>query len=118
MAGRIVATQTISEVVHEETGLEKIYLDPEVINSLQRRLGCIEGHTRSIRRMLGEKQDCRKLLIQTLAVKAALNQVSIIVLEGHVEICLIEYMAGGAGIQALDRLKNALDLVLQKSQEK
>lgn len=114
-ANRMVATQTVSTWVNQETGLEEIYLDPELVKSLQRRLGYLEGHTRSIRRMLDDKQDCWKLLIQTLAVKAALNQVIIKVLEGHMEICLIEYIAEGEGVQALDRLKNALDLVLKKS---
>ncbi len=90
------------------------YLDPELVDKLQARLSRIEGHIRGVKRMLDDKDDCESILIQTSAIKAALNQVIIKLLEGHMETCITECVAAG-DVEALDRLKKALALVLKKT---
>ncbi len=89
------------------------YLDPELVDKLQARLSRIEGHIRGVKRMLDDKEDCESILIQTSAIKAALNQVIIKLLEGHMETCITECVAAN-DVEALDRLKKALALVLKK----
>jgi DNA-binding FrmR family transcriptional regulator len=93
----------------------KVYLTPEMEKNLDARLARIEGHVRSIRRMLAEHQDCDSLLIQMAAVKAAMNQAIIKLLEGHIETCVSECVATEEGIQALDGLKRALGIVLKST---
>ncbi len=88
------------------------YLTPELVEELQKRLGRIEGHVRGIQRMLREQEDCDSILVQLSAIKAALNQVTIKVLEGHMETCVAECVQAGDQ-DALDRLKGALALVLK-----
>ncbi len=93
----------------------KVYLTPEMEKNLDARLARIEGHVRSIRRMLAEHQDCDSLLIQMAAVKAAMNQVIIKLLEGHIETCVAECVATEEGIEALAKLKQAMAIVLKNA---
>ncbi len=91
---------------------EEVYLTSEVEQDLQDRLSRIEGHVRGVKRMLVEHRDCESLLIQMAAIKAALNQVTIKLLEGHMETCVSDCVAKG-DLETLDRLKGALAMVLK-----
>lgn len=91
------------------------YLAPELVENLQARLNRIEGHVRGVKRMLDEQEDCESILVQTAAIKAALNQVIVRLLEGHMETCVADCVRAGEDDEALDRLKSALALVLKSS---
>jgi DNA-binding FrmR family transcriptional regulator len=52
------------------------------------RLSRIEGHIRSIKRMVEEERDCSDILIQIAAVRSAIDKVARVVLEDHLESCL------------------------------
>jgi DNA-binding FrmR family transcriptional regulator len=95
--------------------LTTTYLDPELVQNLQNRLNRIEGHVRGVKRMLEDKEDCESILVQTSAIKAALNQVIIKLLEGHMETCVTDCVKAGDTDEALNRLKNALALVLKNA---
>ena len=94
--------------------VSETYLDPELVENLETRLNRIEGHVRGIKRMLDDKEDCESILVQTSAIKAALNQVIIKLLEGHMDTCVTDCVQAGDD-EALDRLKSALALVLKNS---
>jgi len=91
------------------------YLDPELVQDLQNRLRRLEGHIRGIQRMLDEQAACEDLLIQTSAVRAALNQINIKILEGHMQTCVMECVEEGEGPAALDKLRGALAQVLKNA---
>ena len=59
---------------------------PEVI----RRLKSIEGHVRGIQKMVHGDTYCIEILKQIKAVKQALERVSAITLETHLETCVTE----------------------------
>jgi len=61
------------------------YLEPELVEDLQKRLHRIEGHVRGVKRMLQDQEDSESILVQTSAIKAALNQVILKLLDGHLE---------------------------------
>jgi|YelNatPaOPRAMG01_1025707.scaffolds.fasta_scaffold64626_3 DNA-binding FrmR family transcriptional regulator len=88
-------------------------LSVQQVEELQARLSRLEGHIHAIGRMLNEKRDCQELLLQVAAVKSALNQVTVKLLEGYLEGCL----ASGRAVQGepLDALKAALALALKFS---
>jgi len=90
------------------------YLEPELIDNLHKRLNRIEGHVRGISRMLNDQEDCESILIQLSAIKAAVNQVTIKALQGHIETCVAECAISG-DIEALDRLNRAMALVLKNA---
>ena len=93
---------------------DEVYLRPEIEKDLKDRLSRIEGHVRGIRRMLDEHKSCDEILIQMSAIKAALNQVTIRLLEGHMETCVLEGVKSGEGEVALASLKGALARVLKQ----
>lgn len=106
-------TRTLNKAANEAAPTET-YLSPELVENLQDRLSRIEGHIRGIKRMLNDKEDCEALLVQTSAVKSALNQVIIKLLEGHMETCVANCARRG-DVEALERLKTALALVLKNA---
>ena len=59
-----------------------------------RRLKNIEGHIRGIERMLEEEAYCIDVIRQIQAAQAALNKVSSIILEEHLNSCLITAVRG------------------------
>ena len=98
----------------EQGIIEETYLDPELVANVQVRLSRIEGQVRGIKRMLDAKEDCEKILVQMSSIKAALNQATIKVLEGHMDTCVTACLRDGDE-GALDRLKTAMALVLKRS---
>jgi len=63
--------------------------------------------------MVEADKDCPDLLIQVAAVRAALNQVGLILLEDHIETCVLEAAKEGTGEQAVENLKEALKKYLK-----
>lgn len=59
-----------------------------------RRLKTIEGHLRGIQRMLEEDIYCIDIIRQIQAVQAALNKVSVQILEEHLNSCVITAVRG------------------------
>jgi CsoR family transcriptional regulator, copper-sensing transcriptional repressor len=55
---------------------------------LVRRLSRIEGQVRGIARMIEREEYCIDILQQTAALRAAVDAVSILVLEDHVQGCV------------------------------
>jgi DNA-binding FrmR family transcriptional regulator len=55
---------------------------------LARRLSRIEGQVRGIARMIERDEYCVDILQQTAALRAAVDALSILVLEGHVQGCV------------------------------
>ncbi len=58
------------------------------------RLKTTEGHLRGIQRMLEEDAYCIDIIRQIQAVQAALNKVSVKILEEHLNSCVITAVQG------------------------
>ena len=58
------------------------------------RLKTIEGHIRGIEKMIENGEYCIDVIKQIQAVQAALNKVSITVLDGHLNSCLVTAIRG------------------------
>lgn len=63
-------------------------------DTASQRLKTIEGHIRGINRMIEEDEYCIDVIRQIQAVQAALNKVSKIILEEHLNSCLITAIRG------------------------
>lgn len=59
-----------------------------------RRLKSIEGHVRGIGRMVEEDSYCIDVIRQVQAVQAALDKVSNLILDNHLNSCLITAVRG------------------------
>ncbi len=63
--------------------------------ALLRRLHRIEGQVRGISRMITEDAYCIDVLTQIGAVKAAVDQVALLLLEDHVKGCVVDSVKRG-----------------------
>jgi len=62
-----------------------------------RRMQIIEGHVKAVQRMLEDDAYCIDVIQQINAVQSALNKVSQIVLEQHLQHCVTEAVRGSDG---------------------
>ncbi len=58
------------------------------------RLKSVEGHIRGVERMVEDDAYCIDVIRQIQAVQAALNKVSSMILENHLNSCLITAVRG------------------------
>jgi DNA-binding FrmR family transcriptional regulator len=77
-------------------------------SKLQARLNRIEGQVRGISRMVDEDKYCIDVLTQVNAIKAALDQVGLLLLEDHVKGCVVDAVREGAGTEKVDELIGAV----------
>ena len=75
-----------------------------VLNRLSRAI----GHMESIKRMVEEGRDCTEVLIQLSAVKSAINNTGKIILQDHIEHCIVDAVENGDR-GAIRELEKAID---------
>lgn len=76
------------------------------------RLSRIEGHVRGVKRMAEDGRPCEDILLQIAAVRAALDQAGRLLLEDHLESCVIEGIEKGDSAATVARLKTALSKLI------
>ncbi|MGF1506515.1 MAG: metal-sensitive transcriptional regulator [Anaerolineae bacterium] len=64
--------------------------DPQEKEKLVSRLKSVAGHVKGIARMVDEDAYCIDVIQQVQAVQAALNKVSLLVLDDHLHHCVTE----------------------------
>jgi DNA-binding FrmR family transcriptional regulator len=72
------------------------------------RLSRIEGHVHAVKDMVKSGKPCADILIQISAVRSAIDKVGRILLEDHIESCLLESVNEGDVEHQLAELKKAL----------
>lgn len=75
-----------------------------VINRLSRAI----GHLESVKKMVEEGRDCSDVLIQIAAVKSAVNNIGKIILEDHINNCVVNAVETGDK-KVLEDLNDAID---------
>jgi DNA-binding FrmR family transcriptional regulator len=79
------------------------------VENLCKRINRVEGQLGGIRKMLENDKPCDEIIIQLNAAKAALQKISQIVLEDHLDHCVLEALRDGKGEAQIDSLKRALN---------
>ncbi|MFT9076794.1 metal-sensing transcriptional repressor [Ethanoligenens sp.] len=74
-----------------------------VINRMSRAI----GHMQAIKKMVEEGQDCSAILIQLSAVRSAINSIGRIVLQDHIDHCVVDAVKSGDQ-KVLDDLNDAI----------
>jgi len=74
-----------------------------------RRLRRIEGQVRGLQRMVEEDRYCIDVLTQLAAIRAALAQVGVQVLDAHARGCLTTAVQSGQSEAAIDEFLDALE---------
>jgi DNA-binding FrmR family transcriptional regulator len=73
-------------------------------STLVRRLSRIEGQVRGIARMIEREEYCVDILQQTAALRAAVDSVSIMILEDHVRGCVRSAAERGESDEYVDEV--------------
>lgn len=68
--------------------MPQMQASPEARADLQRRLARIAGQVRGVQRMLDEGRDCQSILQQLAAIRAAVQQASLILVRSYAAECL------------------------------
>jgi len=76
-------------------GLHKHVHTEEENRAVIARLSRAIGHLESVKRMVQDGRDCTEVLIQLSAVRAALNNTGLLILQNHIEQCIVEAVASG-----------------------
>ena len=75
-----------------------------VLNRLSRAI----GHLESIKKMVENGRDCSEVLIQLSAVKAAINNTGKVILQAHIQHCLVDAIESGDR-KEIEELNKAID---------
>ena len=75
-----------------------------VLNRLSRAI----GHLESIKKMVENGRDCSEVLIQLSAVKAAINNTGKVILQDHIQHCLVDAIESG-DMKEIEEFNKAID---------
>lgn len=76
----------------------------KVLNRMSRAI----GHMEATKRMIEDGRDCSEVLIQIAAVKSAINNIGKIILQDHINHCIVDAVESGDK-KSLDDLADAID---------
>ena len=75
------------------------------------RLSRAIGHMNAIKRMVEEGRDCSDVLIQLSAVRSEITGVSKVILQDHIDHCLVDAVKTNDE-EAIEHLKGAINKLL------
>ena len=75
-----------------------------VLNRMSRAI----GHMEAVRTMIEDGRDCSEVLIQIAAVRSAINNIGKIILEDHINHCVVDAVETG-DTQVLKDLEEAIN---------
>ena len=73
------------------------------------RLRRIEGQVRGITRMVNERRYCVEIIQQLTAARKALDQVSLKIMNGHINTCVSEAIRRREGEAKIDELMQTIN---------
>jgi len=68
------------------------------------RIKIIQGHLKAVEKMLDEDKYCVDIVHQSLAVQQALKKVDELLIENHINSCVISQIKSGDGDKAVKEL--------------
>lgn len=77
---------------------------PEKKTDVMKRLAFIEGHVQGIRRMVEQDKYCVDVLKQTYAVRRAIEKLEGLILQGHLNGCVVDGIREGRGESIIGEL--------------
>ena len=95
-------------VIEHSHGPHGHYHSHEQTKAVLNRLSRAIGHLESIKRMVEDGRDCSEVLIQLSAVKSAINNTGKIILQDHIEHCIVDAVEHGDR-DAIKELERAID---------
>lgn len=94
-----------SEEEHTHTHTHAHY--KAVLNRLSRAI----GHLSAVRTMVEQGRDCSEVLIQLAAVRSAINRTCEVILQDHMESCIVDAISTG-DMETLEEFKRAMRIII------
>ncbi len=88
----------------------KSSLSPERKQNILNRLKSVRGHLDGIVKMVEDDTYCVQVIKQIAAVRSALDRVSRLELQNHLEHCVLEQVQAGEGEAAVAELMDIVNL--------
>ena len=85
-------------------------MQDEKRSEVLKRLSFIEGHLQGIRRMVEQDKYCVDVLKQTFAVRRAIEKMEALMLEGHLQTCVVDGIKGGREEAVVEELVGLYEL--------
>ena len=99
---------TIFEHTHEAEDVHHHVHSHTQTRAVLNRMSRLIGHLESIKKMIEDGRDCSEVLIQLSAVKSAINNTGKIILQDHIEHCIVDAVEHGDR-DAIKELEKAID---------
>ena len=77
---------------------------PNTKSEALKRLNYIEGHLSGVKRMLDDDKYCVDILKQTFAIRRSIEKVETLLLEGHLQTCVVDGVREGRDKEVLGEL--------------
>lgn len=68
---------------------------PDEVKAVINRLSRAIGHLESVKNMVADGRDCSEVLVQLSAVRSALNSTGILILQNHIDHCIVDAVQCG-----------------------
>jgi len=86
-------------------------IDPNETKKILTRLKTVRGHVAAVERMIEEGKNCDEILLQLVAIRSAVQKVSVVVAQHYASTCLIEAMEKGENQQ--DVMNKAIETLMK-----
>lgn len=86
---------------------QEVQLD-DIQKDVLKRLRMIEGQIRGVQKMILGNKKCEEILVQTRAVRSALQSANSLILQRYITQCLREAADGASTDNALDQIQKAV----------
>lgn len=80
-----------------------------VLNRLSRAI----GHLTAVKKMVEDGRDCSEVLVQLAAVRSAINGVCQVILEDHIDHCIVDAVQTG-DTQSVEELNRAIRQLMKQ----
>ena len=79
------------------------------VEAVKNRLKRIEGQVRGLIKMIEDDKSCEEILIQIGSVKSALHKTGQVILEGHMQHCVLDAIRDGKEEETIKKLSSAIE---------
>ncbi|GGK12840.1 hypothetical protein GCM10010965_02310 [Caldalkalibacillus thermarum] len=80
-------------------------------NDMKNRLKRVEGQVRGVLRMMEEEKDCKEVIYQLTAIRAALDKATAYIIGKNMEQCMLQQMEKGESADKV--IQEAIQLLVK-----
>lgn len=94
--------------------MSDISIDPKDTKKILTRLKTVRGHVAAVERMIEEGKTCEEILLQLVAIRSAVQKVSVVVAQHYANTCMVEALEKGENQQEV--MSKAVETLLKLNQ--